>query len=137
MSAKELLDKYSEFLNQTSLDSKFDPSIVPTPVDSDPSISLPSSQVIDQLLPIIGFFIYLGLRLIGSILTWFNRWRLFRRTKKTGSLHSLYYTMTSSTVSGNFVKIIHNENKLIVKPLDNIFNLIFNLIIQNQTYSRR
>ena len=115
MSAKELLDGYSEFLNQTSLDSKFDPSIVPTPVDSNPSISLPSSQVIDQLLPIIGFFIYLGLRLIGSILTWFNRWRLFRRTKKTGSLHSLYYTMTSSTVSGNFVKIIYNENKLIVK----------------------
>ena len=107
MSAKELLDKYSEFLNQTSLDSKFDPSTVPTSVDSDLSVSFPSSQVIDQLLPIIGFCIYLGLRLLGSILTWFNRWRLFRRTKKTGALHSIYYTITSSMVSGNFVKIIY------------------------------
>ena len=123
MSAKELLARYSEFLNQTSLDSKFDPSIVPTLVDSDPSISLPSSQVINQLLPIIGFFIYLGLRLIGSILTWFNRWRLFRRTKKTGFLHSLYYTMTSSTVSGNFVKIVYiyiMKINLLSKTLDNI-----------------
>ena len=68
MSTKELLDRYSEFLNQTSLDSKFDPSIVPTPVDSDPSISLPSSQVIDQLLPKIGFCWYLGFRLLGSVL---------------------------------------------------------------------
>ena len=105
MSAKELLARYSEFLNQTSLDPKFDPSMETIPVDSDPNINLPSAQVVDQLLPIIGLFIYLGLRLLGSVLAWVNRWRLFRRFKKTGTLHSIYYTMISSTVSGNFSKI--------------------------------
>ena len=68
MSTKELLDRYSEFLNQTSLDPKVDLSTVPTLSDSIPIDSLPNSQVIDQLLPIIGFCIYLGFRLLRSVL---------------------------------------------------------------------
>jgi len=68
MSTKELLDRYSEFLNQTSLDPKVDLSTVPTLSDSIPIDSLPNSQVIDQLLPKIGFCWYLGFRLLGSVL---------------------------------------------------------------------
>ena len=118
MSAKELLDRYSEFLNKTSLDPKVDFSTEPTLGDL-----IPNSQVIDQLLPIIGFCIYLGFRLLGSVLSWVSRWRLFRRFKKTATLHSIYYTMVSSTVSGKFVKIIifHLKKfKIIVK---NVFHV--------------
>ena len=102
MSAKELLDRYSQYLNQSSLDPKVDLSTVPTSGDSIPIDSLPNSQVIDQLLPIIGFFIYLGFRLLGSVLAWVSRWSLFRHFKKTATLHSIYYTMVSSRVSGNW-----------------------------------
>ena len=124
MSEKELLDKYSEFLNQTLLDPKIDLSTVPTPVDSIPSDSLPNSQVIDQLLPIIGSCIYIGLRLLGSILTWVSRWRLFRRFKRTGALHSIYYTKISSTVSGNYYLHYVLKINLLSKTLDNISNFI-------------
>ena len=117
MSAKELLDRYSEYLNQTKSDFTTEPSFLSSstdPVsillttDPVPSYSLPDTQIYDQLLPIIGFCIYFGLRLIGSILAWVTRLRLFRHFKKTGTIHSIYYTMLSSTVSGNIVNIIFN-----------------------------
>lgn len=117
MSAKELLDRYSEYLNRTKSDFTTEPSFVSSSTDPDPfvsttdpvsSYSFPETQSYDQLLPIIGFCIYFGLRLIGSILAWVTRLRLFRHFKKTGTIHSIYYTMLSSTVSGNIVNIIFN-----------------------------
>ena len=116
MSAKELLDRYSEYLNRTKSDFTTEPSFVSSSTDSDPFVSttdpvssynFPETQLYDQLLPIIGFCIYFGLRLIGSVLSWISKWRLFRRIKKTGVIHSIYYTMVSSTVSGIFSLILY------------------------------
>jgi len=100
MSAKELLDKYSESLNQTKFDPTTEPSTLSSSTDFISSPSLPNSQIFDQLLPIIGFCVYFGIRLLVSIFSWISRWRLFRSMKKTGVMHSIYYTMLSSTVSG-------------------------------------
>jgi hypothetical protein len=100
MSAKELLDRYSEYLNQTKFDPTIESSTLSSSTDFISSPSLLNSQIFDQLLPIIGFCIYFGIRLLVSIFSWVNRWRLFRRMKKSGIMHSMYYTMLSSTVSG-------------------------------------
>ena len=107
MSAKELLNLY---LNQTKSSPELISTVNELQQSTTPSTiieNLPDPQVVDQLLPILGFLLYLALRLVGSCLSWINRWKLFRKYKKTGIVHSLYYTLTASTGSGeNF-----NRNK--------------------------
>lgn len=67
---------------------------------SSKSSLISNSQAIDQIVPVIGLLIYLSLRFIGSVFSLFNKWTMFRRMKKTSIIHSMYYTMTSSTFSG-------------------------------------